>query len=163
MGVWLEKPVAERLIKKYTNRRLYDPASSRHVTLQDIRELIVAGDTVRVLDEKTGEDLTRSILLQIVSEQEQHGAPILTPALLTQLIRLYGNPMQAAMARFLESSVSQFGAQQRQFLEQLSGKTADADLAGMVKNNLDSWLGMQESFLNMLASMTPDKDKRRDR
>ena len=150
----------ERLIKKYSNRRLYDPASSRHVTLQDIRALIVAGDSIRVVDEKSGEDITGSILLQIVAEQEQQGTPILTSALLTQLIRLYGNPLQAAMARFLEASVAEFSTQQRQFLQQLSGRAAEGDLAGLVKSNLDAWLGMQESFLNMLASVAPASDRR---
>jgi len=145
--------MAERLIRKYTNRRLYDPASSRHVTLEDIRQLIVDGDDVRVVDEKSGEDITRSILLQIVSEQEQSGRPILTPALLTQLIRLYGNPLQAAMARFLESSAEQFTAQQRQFLNRLSRAEGDTDFTRIAKHNLDSWLEMQESFLNMLGAM----------
>jgi len=68
------------------------------------------------------------------------------------------------MARFLETSVSQFDTQQRKFMAQVAGKPSDADLSGMVRNNLNSWLGMQESFLNMLASMTSDQDnKRRDR
>ncbi len=150
----------ERLIKKYANRRLYDPASSRHVTLDDIRQLIIAGDSVRVVDEKSGDDLTRSILLQIVSEQEQSGRPILTPALLTQLIRLYGNPLQAAMARFLESSAEQFATQQRQFIDRLGGADSDSDFARLAKNNLDSWLEMQESFLNMLNSMAQPRSSR---
>jgi polyhydroxyalkanoate synthesis regulator protein len=75
-------------------------------------------------------------------------------------IAYVGNPLQAAMARFLEASVAQFSTQQRQFLQQLSGRAAEGDLGGLVKSNLDAWLGMQESFLNMLASVTPPGERR---
>src|SRR5688572_6002370 len=78
------------IIKKYANRRLYDAASSRHVTLDDLRRLIVQGEKLKVIDDKTREDITRSVLLQIISEQEHLGRPILTIPVLETLIRFYG-------------------------------------------------------------------------
>ena len=70
----------ERLIRKYSNRRLYDTVGSRHVTLDDLRQLIVTGEKIKVIDDKSGDDLTRQVLLQIISEQEQFGAPLLGAA-----------------------------------------------------------------------------------
>ena len=99
----------ERLIKKYANRRLYDAALSRHVTLADIRQFITAGQSVRVVEDKTGEDITRSILLQVLAEQEQFGKPILSVALLESMIRFYANDLQELAAAFLEASLDAFG------------------------------------------------------
>ncbi len=96
----------ERLIRKYSNRRLYDSRSSRHVTLGDIRKMIVCGDRVKVVDDKSGEDLTRQILLQIISNQEQFGTPVLSMELLESLIRFYGDPVElrARMQASMRSS-----------------------------------------------------------
>lgn len=98
----------ERIIKKYANRRLYDPTLSRHVTLEDIRGLIVQGEKIRVVEDKTGDDITRLILLHVIAEQEQFGQPMLSTPLLESIIRLYGNAQQAFMSRHLEQSVEQF-------------------------------------------------------
>jgi polyhydroxyalkanoate synthesis repressor PhaR len=98
----------ERIIKKYANRRLYDPTLSRHVTLEDIRGLIVQGEKIRVVEDKTGEDITRLILLHVIAEQEQFGQPMLSTSLLESIIRLYGNALQTFMSRHLEQSVEQF-------------------------------------------------------
>lgn len=98
----------ERIIKKYANRRLYDPTLSRHVTLEDIRGLIVQGEKIRVVEDKTGEDITRLILLHVIAEQEQFGQPMLSTPLLESIIRLYGNSLQEFMARHLEQSVERF-------------------------------------------------------
>lgn len=95
----------ERLIKKYTNRRLYDAKLSRHVTLADIRAFIVAGQRVRVVEDKTNQDVTRAILLQALAEQEQFGRPILSVGLLEALIRFYGSDLQDMTATFLETSL----------------------------------------------------------
>jgi polyhydroxyalkanoate synthesis repressor PhaR len=102
----------ERTIKKYANRRLYDPTLSRHVTLEDIRALIVQGEKIRVVEDKTGEDITRLILLHVIAEQEQFGQPMLSTLLLESIIRFYGNSLQAFMARHLEQSVEQFVSEQ---------------------------------------------------
>lgn len=98
----------ERIIKKYANRRLYDSTVSRHVTLDDIRGLIVQGEKVRVIEDKTGEDITRLILLHVIAEQEQLGPPIFSTPLLEAIIRLYGNSLREFMARHLERSVESF-------------------------------------------------------
>ena len=95
----------ERLIRKYSNRRLYDTAASRHVTLDDLRQLIVAGERIKVVDDKSGEDLTRAVLLQIIAEQEQFGMPVLGSELLEMIIRFYGGPMQALLSRYSGTGV----------------------------------------------------------
>ena len=102
----------ERLIRKYTNRRLYDTAASRHVTLEDLRQLIVAGEKIKVIDDKSGEDLTRSVLLQIISEQEHFGSPVLSAELLEMIIRFYGRPMQALLSGYLEQAFTAMLRQQ---------------------------------------------------
>lgn len=110
-----------RLIKKYPNRRLYDTASSCYITLADVRELVLGQEEFQVVDAKTGEDLTRSILLQIILEEESGGAPMFTSVLLTQMIRFYGNAMQGFMGRYLESNIKSFADMQAKLHEQTSG------------------------------------------
>jgi polyhydroxyalkanoate synthesis repressor PhaR len=103
----------ERLIKKYANRRLYDASQSRHITLDDIRNLVVAGVRVKVVEDKTSEDITRLILLQVISDQEQFGRPILSTQLLETLIRFYGNSLQNFLSAYLEKSVATFVHEQQ--------------------------------------------------
>ena len=139
----------ERLIKKYANRRLYDASQSRHVTLDDIREFIIQGAKVTVVEDKTGEDITRLILLQVISEQEQFGKPILSAQLLESIIRFYGNGMQDFMSRYLEKSVETFSRQQETLQTQISKLMANAPMTTMgelAKQNLDYWTRMQESM-----------------
>jgi polyhydroxyalkanoate synthesis repressor PhaR len=99
---------SERTIKKYANRRLYDSTVSRHVTLEDIRALIIEGEKIRVVEDKTGADITRLILLQVIAEQEQFGQPILSTQLLESIIRVYGNGNHEAMTCCLQDSVASF-------------------------------------------------------
>ena len=103
---------SDHLIKKYANRRLYDGALSRHVTLADIRRFIISGDRVRIVEDRSGEHITRLILLQVLAEQEQFGKPILSVPLLESMIRFYGHDLQDLMAGFLTESLEAF-AQQR--------------------------------------------------
>jgi polyhydroxyalkanoate synthesis repressor PhaR len=98
----------DRVIKKYPNRRLYDAASSSYVALADIKQLVMHNTPFRVLDAKSGEDLTRSILLQIILEHESEGAPILTEQVLANIIRFYGHSMQGFMGSYLEKHVQTF-------------------------------------------------------
>jgi polyhydroxyalkanoate synthesis repressor PhaR len=138
----------ERLIKKYANRRLYDASQSRHVTLDDIREFIIQGEKISVVEDKTGEDITRLILLQVIAEQEQFGKPILSTPLLESIIRFYGNGMQEFMSRYLEKSVETFSRQQETLQTQISKLMANAPITTMgelAKQNLDYWTRMQES------------------
>ncbi|MBS0396519.1 MAG: polyhydroxyalkanoate synthesis repressor PhaR [Proteobacteria bacterium] len=152
----------ERLIKKYANRRLYDASQSRHVTLDDIREFIIQGEKVSVVEDKTGEDITRLILLQVIAEQEQFGKPILSTPLLESIIRFYGNGMQEFMSRYLEKSVETFARQQETLQAQISKLMTNGPVATMgelAKQNLEYWTRMQESvaaaFMPMMRPGAP--------
>ncbi len=149
-----------RTIKKYANRRLYDTQASRHVTLDGIRQLVVEGEELAVIDDTTGEDLTRSILLQVISEQEQGGRPILSAGMLRHIIRFYGNPMQEFMAQYLESSVEAFLNQQKGMQDQFRDMMARSPMAtmqGMAARNLGVWADMQKAFLDAMLSGTNKK------
>ncbi len=146
----------ERLIKKYANRRLYDASISKHVTLEDIRDLIVRGEKIKVVEDKTGEDITRLILLQVIAEQEQFGKPILTTQLLESIIRYYGGPMQDFMAGYLEQSVAAFMKQQENVQQQISQMLTNAPppmntMAELTRQNMEMWSRMQEGMLQMLV------------
>ena len=97
-----------RIIKKYPNRRLYDTEISSYVTLEDIRQLVQDGESFEVQDAKTQQDLTRSVLLQIITEREEQGQPLLTTNMLSQLIRFYGDSLQGFMGNYLERSMQVF-------------------------------------------------------
>src|SRR3974390_3498567 len=137
----------ERLIKKYANRRLYDASQSRHVTLDDIRQFIIQGEKITVVEDKTGDDITRLILLQVIAEQEQFGKPILSTALLESIIHFYGHGMQEFMSRYLEKSVETFARHQETLQAQIAKLMANAPMATMgelAKQNLDYWTRLQE-------------------
>ncbi|MDO9404630.1 MAG: polyhydroxyalkanoate synthesis repressor PhaR [Polaromonas sp.] len=107
-----------RVIKKYPNRRLYDTDTSAYITLTDVKELVMGSAPFVVRDAKTGEDLTRSILLQIILEEETGGAPMFTEAVLANIIRFYGNAMQGFMGSYLEKNVQSFMDLQVKMAEQ---------------------------------------------
>jgi len=111
---------AQRVIKKYPNRRLYDTSTSTYITLPEVKQLVVDGETVTVRDAKTSEDLTRSILLQIILEEEAGGAPMFTEAVLANIIRFYGHAMQGFMGAYLEKNVQVFTDIQAKMAEQSS-------------------------------------------
>ena len=108
-----------RLIKKYPNRRLYDTQTSSYITLADVKELVLEHGSFQVVDAKSGEDLTRNILLQIILEEEAGGAPMFTSDLLSQMIRFYGNAMQGMMGKYLESNIKSFTDMQAKLQEQV--------------------------------------------
>ena len=107
-----------RLIKKYPNRRLYDTQTSAYITLADVKQLVLENEDFRVVDAKSDEDLTRSILLQIILEEEASGAPLFTSQMLSQIIRFYGHAMQGMMGAYLEKSMAAFVDIQHKFQEQ---------------------------------------------
>ena len=107
-----------RLIKKYPNRRLYDTKTSTYITLADVKKLVLDGQEFQVVDDKTKEDLTRSILLQIILEEENGGAPMFSSDILTQFIRSYGNAMQGMLGSYLERNMQLFGEIQKRMQEQ---------------------------------------------
>lgn len=110
-----------RVIKKYPNRRLYDTETSAYITLADVRQLVMGSAHFLVRDAKTNEDLTRSILLQIILEEESGGAPMFTEAVLANIIRFYGNAMQSFMGSYLEKNVQSFMDLQVKMAEQSKG------------------------------------------
>ena len=140
---------ARRVIKKYPNRRLYDTEISSYITIEDVRQLIVEGEDFQVRDAKSGEDLTRCVLLQIIAEHEQDGEPILSTQLLSQVIRFYGDPLQGFMGSYLEQSVEVFLEQRQQVQQQVggsSGQTPWAMLNQLTERNLDLWKEVQQNL-----------------
>jgi polyhydroxyalkanoate synthesis repressor PhaR len=123
-----------RLIKKYPNRRLYDTKTSVYITLADVKKLVVEGEEFQVVDAKTGEDLTRSILLQIILEEEAAGAPMFSSDVLAQFIRSYGNAMQGMLGAYLERNMQLFGEMQKSLREQSQKLYGDP-----AKLNEDLW------------------------
>lgn len=117
--------VAARVIKKYPNRRLYDTETSAYITLTEVQRLVMDSTHFVVRDAKSGEDLTRSILLQIILEEEAGGAPMFTEAVLANIIRFYGNAMQGFMGAYLEKNVQSFMDLQVQMTEQSKGLTPE--------------------------------------
>jgi polyhydroxyalkanoate synthesis repressor PhaR len=118
-------PDAPRVIKKYPNRRLYDTNTSTYITLTEVRQLVMANDPFMVQDAKTGEDLTRSILLQIILEEEAGGSPMFTSAVLANIIRFYGHAMQGFMGGYLEKNIQTLQDVQTQLTQQSKGLTPE--------------------------------------
>jgi polyhydroxyalkanoate synthesis repressor PhaR len=110
-----------RVLKKYPNRRLYDTQLSSYITLADVKAMVLAAERFEVRDAKTGEDLTRSILLQIILEEESGGVPIFSAAMLSQIIRFYGHAMQGMMGSYLEKNLQTFTDIQARLTEQSKG------------------------------------------
>ena len=138
--------VVERILKKYPNRRLYDTQTSVYVTLEDVRQLILAQEAIKVIDSKTDKDITRTILLQIISEQEIEGhEPILTNRVLEGLVRFYGQPGQGILGKYLEQSLATFLEQQRRYqrhMQQLLDKSPLKRVQKIAEENANFWRGM---------------------
>jgi polyhydroxyalkanoate synthesis repressor PhaR len=113
--------VATRVLKKYPNRRLYDTQTSSYITLADVKQMVLAGQDFVVRDAKTSDDLTRSILLQIILEEETGGLPIFSTTMLSQIIRFYGHAMQGMMGSYLEKNLQTFTDIQARLAEQSKG------------------------------------------
>ena len=131
---------AVRVLKKYPNRRLYDTRHSGYITLADVRQMVLDNEQFIVRDAKTGEDLTRSILLQIILEAEAGGMPMFTTPMLAQMIRFYGHTMQGLMGSYLEKNLQAFSELQSRFAE---------PPAGTPGFNPEVW----SQFMNMQAPM----------
>jgi polyhydroxyalkanoate synthesis repressor PhaR len=152
-----------RLIKKYPNRRLYDTQLSKYIALDDLRKLLVSGTRVKVVDKKSGEDITRSILLQIIVEQEEKGQPILTTELLEKIIQYYGDTLQMFVSDYLEKSMETFGLQQDDFRKQMETmmKQTPMDVySEIAEKNLTLWKEMQDNLTRLYTS--PFSDRKRD-
>lgn len=135
-----------RVIKKYPNRRLYDTRVSSYITLEEVRQLVISGEPFEIRDAKTNEDLTRAVLLQIIAEHEQHGQPIFSTVLLSQIIRFYGDAMQGFVGGYLENSLKVFLEQQHKFRDQLNslmGQTPWSMLNEATERNIELWRSLQ--------------------
>ena len=161
----------ERLIRKYSNRRLYDTSGSRHVTLDDLRQLVTAGEKIKVIDDKSGDDLTRSVLLQIIAEQEQFGLPVLGSELLEMIIRFNGGPMQALLTRYLEQAFTAMLRQQEAMQSEMAKalQTPFAPLTELARKSMEAWEQMQAATRNAFAgsaaetSSAANKDEEKPR
>jgi polyhydroxyalkanoate synthesis repressor PhaR len=137
-----------RILKKYPNRRLYDTEQSEYVTLDDVRKMILGKDPVKVLDSKTGKDLTRSVLLQIIAEQEAEGhEPLLTNRVLEQVVRFYGDSMQNVLSRYLEQSIMTFLEQQELYQRRMRDVLNASPLKLMQR--------LADQNINFLRSLLP--------
>ena len=143
-----------RIIKKYANRRLYDTQTSGYITLDDLKELIVSGITVEVRDAKSGKDISREVLLQLVAEQESLGRPILNEAILVALIRFYDHPMQKLASGYLETALGQLQDQREKLSEQMQGlMESPGDLVSqLTRQNLEWMTSLQKKLLSAISS-----------
>ena len=139
-----------RVIKKYPNRRLYDTEISSYITIEEVRQLIVEGEEFEVRDARTGDDLTRCVLLQIIAEHEQDGEPVLSTQLLGQIIRFYGDSLQSYMGSYLERSMQMVLDEQQMFRQQIGGmlgQTPWAMMNQLTERNLEQWKEYQRNLV----------------
>ena len=138
-----------RVLKKYPNRRLYDTRSSSYITLADVKQMVLANEAFEVRDAKSGEDLTRSILLQIILEEESGGVPMFSAVTLAQIIRFYGHAMQGVMGQMLEQNMATFAELQQRFLAQGGGVGKDFG-KGFTPELWTQWLSGQPTMVQSL-------------
>jgi len=144
-----------RVIKKYPNRRLYDTEISKYITLDNVRQLVMDNVDFVVKEVKTDEDLTRGILLQIISEQEHDGEPFFSTSALSQIIRFYDDSMQGVAGDFIQKSLNLFVEQQKQLQDAVTTNPLTA-MNEIAENNLKMWQDMQEGFFEA-AGLNTDK------
>ncbi|HEX5312293.1 polyhydroxyalkanoate synthesis repressor PhaR [Aquabacterium sp.] len=145
-------PVGVRAIKKYPNRRLYDTKTSSYITLTDVKNMVMACEQFVVVDAKTGEDLTRSILLQIILEEETAGVPMFSTQSLAQIIRFYGHTMQGLMGTYLDQNIQNF--------IDLQGRLAENSVMNLQNPLMQNFMGgYLEQTQNMFAQMQQQMSK----
>ena len=150
----------ERIIKKYPNRRLYDTARSKYITISDVRDMVLSGVRFKVIDSNTKENITRQILMQIIIEEEAAGKPLFSADMLSQLIRFYGGTMQGMFTRYLEESFKIFSHQQQESGDRIPENPVEA-MSAMTRKNLEMWTEIQKGFLKS-AGLTPDDKPEKD-
>jgi polyhydroxyalkanoate synthesis repressor PhaR len=146
-----------RVIKKYPNRRLYDTVQSKYITLSDIRSLVLERIEFVVIDKKSQDDITRSILLQVIAEQEHGVDPVMSRDFLSQVIRSYGGNLQNMLSSYLEQSMKLFGSQQRELREKVKavvGMDPVETVAGVAQRNYQRWRSVQDEIFKTLMNAT---------
>ena len=148
---------ALRMLKKYPNRRLYDTRDSSYITLTDVKRMVLGGEAFQVVDAKSGEDLTRSILLQIILEEESGGVPMFSTPMLAQIIRFYGHAMQGMMGTVMEHNLQAFVEWQEQFVGKTPAQLATAPMQALMDNYIEQTrkLYAQMQQAGSLFSFTP--------
>jgi polyhydroxyalkanoate synthesis repressor PhaR len=150
-----------RTIKKYPNRRLYDTEISSYITLEDVRQLVLESQPFVVIDARSKRDITRSILLQIIFEQEEDGEPIFSTKMLEEIVRFYGDDLQGMISSYFEQGLQLFVEQQHTLRKQV-GTMVTSDplnmMRDMTEHNMNIWRGMQESFFSTARSRPKGSD-----
>jgi len=131
----------DRIIKKYPNRRLYDTDTSSYITLTEIKQLVMDSEPFVVLDAKTGDDLTRSILLQIILEEESQGSPMFTAPVLANIIRFYGHTMQGFMGGYLEKNMQALMDMQSPMVKGVIGANMFTQMQEQMQKQTEQFLG----------------------
>jgi polyhydroxyalkanoate synthesis repressor PhaR len=131
----------QRIIKKYPNRRLYDTDTSSYITLAEIKQLVMESEPCMVVDAKTGEDLTRSILLQIILEEEANGSPMFTAPVLSNIIRFYGHAMQGMMGGYLEKNMQALMEMQAPMVQGVMGTNLLQQMQEQMQKQTEQFLG----------------------
>lgn len=131
----------QRVIKKYPNRRLYDTDTSSYITLAEIKQLVMDNEPCTVVDAKTGEDLTRSILLQIILEEEANGTPMFTAPVLAHIIRFYGHAMQGLMGGYLEKNMQALMEMQAPLVQGAMGNNLFQQMQEQMQKQTEQFLG----------------------
>jgi polyhydroxyalkanoate synthesis repressor PhaR len=144
-----------RVIKKYPNRRLYDTVESRYITLADVRRLVVERVDFVVVDKKSQQDISRSILLQVIAEQEHSGEPLMSRDFLSHVIRSYGSALHGMLGSYLEQSLKLFATQQQQLRDRVKG-VVGADpvdsITGLAQKNYQRWRSVQDEIFRTLMN-----------
>lgn len=152
-----------RIIKKYPNRRLYDTTESHYITLADVRDLVISKIDFLVIDKKSGDDITRSILLQVISEQEQQGEAIMSPDFLAQVIRSYGKAVPGFLGNYLEQSMKLIMTQQQNIRGQVKrvvGVDPITAVADVAQKNFNRWKVLQDEVFRRFLVATRDESIR---
>ncbi|MDT7515991.1 polyhydroxyalkanoate synthesis repressor PhaR [Rhodoferax mekongensis] len=132
---------SQRVIKKYPNRRLYDTDTSTYITLAEIKQLVMDSEAFMVVDAKTGDDLTRSILLQIILEEEANGSPMFTTPVLSSIIRFYGHAMQGFMGGYLEKNMQALMEMQAPMVQGVMGNNMFQQMQEQMQKQTEQFLG----------------------
>jgi polyhydroxyalkanoate synthesis repressor PhaR len=160
----MAKPI--RIIKKYPNRRLYDTANSGYITLADVKQMVLEFIDFQVIDAKSGDDLTRGILLQIILEEESAGMPMFSSEMLSQMIRFYGNALQGIMGNYMEQNVKAFLVIQNKLQDQAKQVYGDKMLLTpdlwkqFLQMQAPAMQGMLGNYLEQSAKLFMDMQQR---
>jgi len=156
-----------RMIKKYPNRRLYDTELSKYVTLSHVRKLVLDGIDIKVVDAESEDDITRQIMMQIITEQESGESPLFSTRLLSQFIRIYRDAVPDVFGSFMEQNLDLYAKQQALYQKQMQNMLVEDPakaFSRLTEQNLEFWKQMQEDFFKMAGvskdgiKQKPDKD-----